>query len=208
MGKLSNKETILILVVINILLYYLLYVVAVGPLKNNIVENNEEIATLQAEYDEDYAIVSKKGEYEQQKADLTEAKKTLFAQGFPNTDAEKLHAFINKVATENNIIIENITIDQQPRIAATDTTQKETDVYDNTITVQAVATYADATKLIKAIEDEQKTSLLTTLNLSGQSGEMTIGLGYDFLSADKTEIGDPIFDHDFNPAKGDTALFR
>lgn len=208
MKNLSNKETILILVVINILLYYLLYAIAVRPLKNNIVLNNDVIERLQEEYDEDKAIVDQKDELESRRTELTEQKKTLFEQGFPNTDAEKLHAFINKVATENNIVIDNITITQTPRIAANDATQQESDVYDNIISVQAVATYADATKLIKAIEDEHKTSLLTQLSLTGQAGEMSVGLGYNFLSADKPEKEDPIFEHNFNPAKGDSALFK
>ncbi|MBR6400087.1 MAG: type 4a pilus biogenesis protein PilO [Firmicutes bacterium] len=205
MNKLGNKEVILILIVINFMLYYMLYFIGISPLKNSINNNKADIATLQEEYDEKKAIVDSEETYKQSIERLKAEKVELFATGFPNTNAESLHAFINKEATASNINISSINITQAPRLANGD---QETGIMDNNISVSATGSYASITKLLSSIEEVQKTSLLTGLSLSGAASDMQTQLQYSFLSADKEDIPDDVFDHTFGQPAGNTTLFK
>lgn len=205
MKNLGNKEVILILIVINFMLYYLLYFIGISPLKNSINSNRDAIAQLQAEYDEKKAIVDSEETYKQTIETLKAEKAELFQTGFPNTNPENLHAFMVKEAADNHITISNIAINQAPRMANGD---QATGILDNTISVSATGSYTDIIKLATAIEDVQKTSILTSLSLGGESSNMSATFAYDFLSADKEEGTDEIFAHDFGQAAGNTALFK
>jgi len=208
MNKLGNKEVILILIVINFMLYYLLYFIGISPLKNSIESNKSEIATLQEEYDEKKAIVDSEDDYKQAIERLTAEKKELFETGFPNTNPENLHAFMVKEADANHITIENINITQEPRMANGEGGDVVSGILDNTLSLTVEGSYADITKLIASIEDVQKTSILTSLSLGGDVSKMNASLNYSFLSADKDEGTDAIFDHKFGQAAGNTALFK
>ncbi len=209
MSKLGNKEILLILVVINFMLYYLMFFIGVNPLKNSIKENREQIAAEQTEYDEKKAIVDSEDTYKKSIETLTVEKAELFKTGFPNANPENLHAFMVKEAGDHNIAIDNITIGQAPRMASAEGVETETGILDNTFTLNINGSYADITKFIAAIEDIQKTSILTSLSFTGSDiSKMSSSLTYDFLSADKEEGSDTIFDHKFGQAAGNTALFK
>ena len=208
MGKLGNKEVLLILVVINFMLYYMMFFIGVNPLKKSIKENREQIAAAQAEYDEKKAIVDSEETYKTSIETLKAEKVELFQSGFPNTNPENIHAFMVKEAADNHITINSISINQQPRMASGAEGEAETGILDNTLSLNITGTYADITKFIAAIEDVQKTSILTSFSLSGEVGTMSSSINYDFLSADKEEGTDTIFDHKFGQAAGNTALFK
>lgn len=209
MGKLGNKEVILILVVINFLLYYLLFMMVINPTKNKIKSNNENIATLQTEYDEKKAIVDSEQSYIDNIEKLKVEKSELFTKGFPNTDPEYLHAFMVKETAANSISINNITISQAARNAAdTSGEQHVTGILDNTLSVGIEGSYANIVKLIGTMEELNKTSLLTSISLSGDPAKMTTTLNYSFLSADKSDNPDNIFDYTFNKGVGNSALFK
>lgn len=208
MNKLSNKEVILILVVINIALYYLLYAIGINPVKHNISANSSEIKTLQTDYDEKKAIVDSEQDYINKIDELTTAKAELFKNGFPNTNAENIHAFMQKETTAKSVSTQSITINQAPRIAAAEGGEVETGIMDNNITLNVEGSYTNVISLLAEIENQQKTSLLTSLNLSGSKDAVTASMGYSFLSADKTDIEDHIFDHEFSQAAGNQALFK
>ena len=208
MNKLGNKEVILILLVINFMLYYLMVMIGVTPLKNSIKSNNAAIETLQAEYDEKKAIVDKEDDYKADIVRLTDEKAVLFQTGFPNTEAESLHAFINKEATNSSISINNISISQSARMANGEDGQQETGIMDNKITVDCIGSYANVISLLETIEKMQRTSILTSLDLGGEAANMSITMQYSFLSADKTDIDDTVFDHTFGQSAGNTTLFK
>ncbi len=208
MSKLGNKETILILVVINFMCYYLLFMMGVNPIKATIQENKTQIETLQAEYDEKKEIVDSEQQYRDDIERLKAEKVELFATGFPNTNPESLHAFMNKELQANSVTISNINIAQAPRKVNADGGERETGIFDNTITIVATGGYSNVTKFIETVENLEKTSLLTSLSLSGNAAEMQTNIQYSFLSADKTETPDDIFDHQFGQAAGNSALFK
>ena len=208
MAKLGNKEVILILVVINFMLYYMLWFIGISPLKNSIKENNEQIVALTAEYEDKKSIVDSEDTYKKNIEDLTAQKQELFVTGFPNTNPENLHAFMVKEAEANHITISSIGIAQTPRMAVGSDGEAKTGITDNTLTLSVSGTYADIIKLIGSIEEIQKTSILTSCNLGGDVGGMSSSLNYSFLSADKDEGTDTIFDHQFGQAAGNTALFK
>ena len=209
MGKLGNKEVILILVVINFLLYYLLFMMVINPTKNKIKSNNENIETLQAEYDEKKAIVDSEQSYIDNIEKLKVEKAELFTKGFPNTDPENLHAFMVKETAANSITINSINISQASRNAAdAEGGQHTTGIMDNTLAVSIEGSYANIVKLIGTMEEINKTSLLTSLSLSGDPTKMTTTLNYSFLSADKSDNPDNIFDYTFNKGVGNSALFK
>ena len=209
MGKLGNKEVILILIVINFLLYYLLFMMVINPTKNKIKTNNDTISALQMEYDEKKAIVDQEQTYIDDIARLKAEKAELFTSGFPNTDPENLHAFMVKETAANSITINNISISQSSRNAS-DASGGEhtTGIMDNTLSVGVEGSYANIINLIKTMEEIKKTSLLTSLNLSGDPAKMTTTLNYSFLTADKSDNPDEIFDHTFNKGVGNSALFK
>lgn len=209
MGKLGNKEVILILVVINFLLYYLLFMMVINPTKNKIKLNNESIDALQMEYDEKKAIVDQEEDYIADIERLKAEKAELFTTGFPNTDPENLHAFMVKETAANSITINNISISQASRNAAdANGAEHTTGIMDNTLAVGIEGSYSNIIKLIGTLEELQKSSLLTSLSLSGDPNKMTTTLNYSFLSADKTDNPDTIFDHTFNKGVGNSALFK
>ena len=208
MGKLGNKEVILILVVINFMLYYMMVFIAVNPLKSSIKENNEQIEALQKEYDDKKAIVDSEETYKQTIETLKAEKAKLFESGFPNTNPENLHAFMVKEAEANHITIGSISINQAPRKATSNNGQEETGILDNKLNLSIKGSYLDIINLIKSVEGEERTSLLTSFSLNGEKEEMSSSLSYDFLSADKEDNTDPIFDHQFGQSVGDKKLFR
>ncbi len=209
MAKLGNKEVILILVVINFMLYYMLWFIGISPLKSSISENKEQITALQAEYDDKKAIVDSEDTYKKNIEDLTAQKAELFQSGFPNTNPENLHAFMVKEAEANHITIGNISITQSPRMAAGSDGTAKTGILDNTLNLSITGSYADITKFISTIEQIQKTSILSSFSLGGTDiAQMTSSMNYSFLSADKEEGSDTIFDHTFGQAAGNTALFK
>lgn len=210
MNKMGNKEVILILIVINFLCYYLLFMMGVKPIKAKIEENKETIISLQNEYEEKKAIVDSRQDYIDAIERLTAEKAELFATGFPNTNPESLHAFMNKELTANQVTISNISINQEPRLVMNaEGENRETGIYDNTITITATGAYSNITKFIESVENLEKTSLLTSFMLNGESASnMEANLSYSFLSADKTETPDDVFDHTFGQAAGNSALFK
>lgn len=210
MSKLGSKELLLILLIINFLMYYFAYMLAVGPLKNEISTLKTQSIELQQERDEKQATVDKKPEYEQNIKDLTEQKKTLFQTGFPNTDPEFLHAFMVDQSKAANIQIDNISIAQAPRTSVNSAGETvETGIMDNTITISTVAPYNSIAKLLDDIEKMQRTSILTSLNISGTAGSMSSNMSYNFLSADKGEdINDTVFNHTFSQGAGNSTLFK
>lgn len=209
MGKLGNKEIILILIVINFLLYYLLFMMVINPTKNKIKLNNESIDALQMEYDEKKAIVDQEDDYIADIERLKAEKAELFTTGFPNTDPENLHAFMVKETAANSITINNISISQSSRNAADASgAQHTTGIMDNTLAVGIEGSYSNIIKLIGTLEELQKSSLLTSLSLSGDPNKMNTTLNYSFLSADKSDNPDTIFDHTFNKGVGNSALFK
>lgn len=208
MGKLGNKEVLLILVVINFMLYYMMVFIAVNPLKSSIKENNEQITALQKEYDEKKAIVDSEETYKQTIETLKKEKAELFQKGFPNTNPENLHAFMVKEADANKITIGSISINQSPRMAKSDGNKETTGILDNKLNLSIKGSYPDITNFIKSIESTEKTSLLTSFSLSGEYDAMSSSISYDFLSADKEEGADDIFDHKFGQAAKNDALFK
>jgi hypothetical protein len=209
MSKLGNKEVILILIVINFMLYYLLVMIAISPIKSSISNNKAEIQSLQADYDAKKEIVDSEQTYITTIETLKATKTDLFATGFPNTNPENLHAFMEKETQANSVPIQNISITQAPRVAVNaNGGDVETGIMDNTLTLTVQGSYANVIKLLQSIEDVQKTSLLTSLNLGGSASDMTVNMGYSFLSADKTDIPDDVFDHTFGQGAGNTALFK
>ena len=210
MGKLGNKEVILILIVINFMLYYLLYFIGISPLKNSISNTKADIATLQAEYDEKKAIVDSEETYKQTIETLKAEKAELFKSGFPNTNAESLHAFMVDESAKNNITLSSISISQSVRNAVDDQgVDSLTGIMNNDITMQATGTYDGFIKLLESIEDVQKTSILTSFTLSGSdASNMNANIVYSFLSADKSETPDDIFEHKFGQSAGNSRLYK
>ncbi len=210
MSKLGSKELFLILIIINFLLYYCLYMMGVGPLKTKISTLSADKETLTAEYQEKQTIVDSKPQYEQNIKDLTVQKAELFQTGFPNTDPEYLHAIMVQQAGISGISMTNISINQAPRESTNSAGETvETGIMDNTLTIATTASYANIAKFLEDIESLQRTSILTSLNLSGTAAEMSASMAYNFLSADKGEsINDAIFDHEFSHGAGNSTLFK
>ena len=211
MSKLGSKELFLILIIINFLLYYAAYMLAVGPLKNTITTAKADKENLTAQYEERQATIDQKPQLEENLKALKKQKGELLKTGFPNTDPEYIHAFLVDETKAANISMDSITINQKPRTSKNSAGETvETGIMDNTINVNAKSTYTNIATLLKEIEDLQKTSILTRLNLSGTAAEMNANMSYNFLSADKGEDkSDTTFDHEFaNGVGNSSALFK
>lgn len=210
MNKLGSKEIFLILVVINFLLYYLAYMCVISPLRNTGKGYQEQITTLQQQYDEQKAIVDSKDQYIATIEQLKKDKETLFTESFPDAETENIHAYMVDRAKACSIVINTISISQDVATVADPQTgeQVPTGLKNNTINVSITGSYANIIKLITDMENVKKTSLLTSFSLAGDPASMTTSLNYSLLTVDKGEdIVDPTFDHAFSQGKGGTVLF-
>lgn len=211
MSKLGSKELFLILVIINVVLYYFTYMIAVGPLKNQISTAKEQKVTLTQQRDERQEQIDQKPQIKDNIKNLKDEKAELFKSGFPSTDAEYIHAFLVDETKAANMKMNSISIAQAPRMSTNAAGQEvETGIMDNTITIMANSTYSNIATLLKEVEGLDKTSILTRLNLSGTAAEMVATMDYNFLSADKGEDrSDTTFDHEFAKGVGDAnKLFK
>ncbi|GEM_PF-3282342 len=211
MNKLGSKEIFLILVIINFLLYYLAYMCVISPLRNKGSEYKEQITTLQQQYDEQKTIVDSKDQYIATIEQLKTDKETLFTESFPDAETESIHAYMVDRAKASGIVIDNINISQNVATVNDEATGEKipTGLKTNTISVGVTGSYSNIIKLITDMENVQKTSLLTSLSLSGEPSVMTTTLNYSLMTVDKgEEIVDPTFDHNFGQAMGDTVLFK
>lgn len=211
MNKLGSKEIFLILIIINFLLYYMAYMIVVSPMRKSSQELSDQIGTLQAQYDEQKSIVDQKESYIQQIDSLKAEKAELFANSFPDAETENIHAYLVDRAKESGIAINTVNLSQSVKKTRDEETGEEipTGLKTNDISAEVTGSYTNIIKLITDIEGAKKTSLLTSLDLQGNPAQMTTSLNYTFLTVDKgDEIQDNTFDHNFNQAVNNEALFH
>lgn len=211
MNKLNAKERTLILVVCNLLLYYLVYISMLTPILNSRANYKVQADAKQEEYNTNTQIINSREGYINDIATLTEQKNELFQNSFPDAEAENIYVYLVENAKQNSLNVSSVNIEQEIQTVSNEETGEETQtgLKNNIITVSANGPYTGVIKFIEDIENVKKTSLLTSFSVSPGEGGMTATFGYTFLTTNKGEdSNDAIFEHTFGQAKGDTKLFN
>lgn len=110
MNNLTKRETILIIVLINLIAYYLLFSIVIFPILSVNKEKNIKIEELKAQNEIQVIEATKLETDLNNLKNLTKDIESLYNKIFSNTNQENIHYFLNNVAKETNTSIVSIDI--------------------------------------------------------------------------------------------------
>lgn len=200
MAKMSSKEVLMILVVVNILLYYMLYSYAVKPAIETHKENAAQIEEIKEEYEDRVKEVEAEKEYLATIADETTRRETeLFANVYPEAENEVIHKFMYNYATKNSLKLSSINLSGESKKKTKGAVNKYEDFFRSTVvTMQVDGAYANIMKFVKEIEELNRSAALTGLNISATESGHTATVTYKMMTVNKGEVKDEIFDYTYN----------
>ena len=201
MNNFSKRELILIVILMNLLGYYLLFNIVGIPIFNFINEKKLYIEQLQAQEE------IQKIENIKVQADLASFKniineiESLYNQLFSITNPENIHYFINNIANSTNIHISSIHIQEELENDIDDIQEdlKENDeflknrvkIYN--INLELLGTYENKMKFLKKIESLEKAIAITGINFSNLGNNYNSKLNLKLYSIEK-ELEDTEFE--------------
>jgi Tfp pilus assembly protein PilO len=212
MNKLGSKEIFLILVIGNLLLYYLAYVCVISPIRNKGKEYSDEMAMVQAEYDEKKQTVDSIPQLEEDIKNLQSNKDEKLAASYPKGYAEDVQMFMTK-----QIEARSLTMTDVPTIKQNAITQKDADgedvptkISNNTISVNVSGTYKNAMDFLNEMETRNKGAKLTSLSLNVEGADSyKVEAEYLMLTVDKGDDKDNTFSKNttaFTPKGNDSTI--
>ncbi|WP_317367574.1 hypothetical protein [uncultured Tyzzerella sp.] len=210
MNKLSKRETTLIIILINLIGYYLLFNVIglyISNMNKSKLEAYEELKAQQ----EILEIENIKNQVDTKNLEnLTQKNNELKNQIFSTTNSENIHYFLSNVAQKSNIKISNIKISEnnikdnsedidemsieQTTMDTTETTENvdvmPTDILNSSynIELEIVGKYKDKINFIKNIEKYKKTLAITDFSTMMEEDNLASKIKMIIYTVHKEEI--------------------
>lgn len=217
MNKLSKRETTLIIILVNLIGYYLLFNVIGLSISNMNKSKLEAYEELKAQQDI-LEIESIKNQIDTQNLEnLTQKNNEMKNQIFSTTNSENIHYFLNQVAKKSNVAISSIninkfemaeesneevteetTLETSTEIITQDINQDNnkqnnqiyTDIVHNAynIELEVVGEYKDKINFIKNIESYKKTMSITDFSTAFEDKTTTSKIKMTIYTIDKENI--------------------
>lgn len=201
-NNLSHREIFMLMLVGNILVYFLSYQIAVRPVQNMWRDKTEELASVNEELQ---MAVEEKKEYQENKRSITELKEERqkkYSKAFPYTGIERVHWFIDRQCTydkdypQNVLAIDSISINGEKAGNVSEEEGME-EIFRN-VNVSLGFNEVDYDKimyLLRKFEDMNRTLALTSFSMSSGNVGQNVNLQYKLLTVKKEgNKKDPLFD--------------
>lgn len=208
MGKLSPKETFIVVIVVNILVYVLGYQLLSGIFTPVIENATADREAAYAENEQLTADIAANEGYLSQIATLTEERKSLFGECFPSSETEIIHKFINEKAKASGLGLSSATIDEKVDVNISEDGNEIVSPYMmNTVEFAGEGSYDQIINFLTDIEELNRTSAVRGLSIEPEEGgEMSVNAKYEFFCVDKEDDKDKIFDYEFKGSEGKSEL--
>jgi Tfp pilus assembly protein PilO len=195
LNNLSPRDTVLVIVIVNIVCYFLGFQIIVSPLYNAFKTTNAEREAAVEEYNELKYEAEQEAVYDSNISELKKERRDEINSKFYQTvTAEKFHKWFSNLKNSKNVNLTNFSIN---RVTTTSTDEDgnevEADFVDNQVTLDFTSTYAQLVDLLQEIENDGKASALTNLNISPSPEGVMTNLTYSFYSITKNEGEDKDF---------------
>lgn len=197
MNKLSKREISLIIILVNLIGYYILFNViglSISNMNKNKLEQYEELKAQQ----DILEIENMKNQVDTENLEIISQKNTEMKNKiFSKTNSENIHYFISQVAQKSNVTLSSINIEnlmaeetnedlsvEQSTVEEVSTEQSSENVNSNeqnitqteikdeayNIDIELIGKYEDIVNFIKNIESYEKTISITDFNTTLQDG--------------------------------------
>lgn len=197
MNKLSKREISLIIILVNLIGYYILFNViglSISNMNKNKLEQYEELKAQQ----DILEIENMKNQVDTENLEIISQKNTEMKNKiFSKTNSENIHYFISQVAQKSNVTLSSINIEnlmaeetnedltvEQSTVEEVSTEQSSENINSNeqnitqteikdeayNIDIELIGKYEDIVNFIKNIEGYEKTISITDFNTTLQDG--------------------------------------
>jgi Tfp pilus assembly protein PilO len=206
MSKLNPKEVFMVVLVVNILCYYLGFILLVNPLIKIHKSQRETMAEVMAENERVKAEVAANDGYLADIATCRSDRKKIYENCFPEAQAETIHKFFNDKSVKTGNSVTSISIATTSKTSTSETGQEVESIFkDNTVTFVLAGNYKSFIDFLTELENLKRTSFLTTVNISGSGETMSMSGNIDVYTV-KKDVEDKIFNYEFTNGTGGTAL--
>lgn len=193
--NLSPRDTVLIIIVVNLLCYFLGYRFILSPLIAAYNNTNEARNVALQEYNDLKYEAEQEVVYDNQISELNKERRDEINSKFYQTvTAEKFHKWFTNLKTSQEINLTNFEIKRVTTMVKDEEgNDVEADFVDNQVSLNFTSTYQQLIGLLQEIENDGKASVLTDLSITPTGGVVDTRLTYSFYSITKKDGEDSSF---------------
>lgn len=205
-NKLSPRDAFMIVVLMNVIMYYLGYQFIVSPLLNRYMDFDVKLQEVQLEHDNIMLEISKNQEYLQQITKLLEERRSLYEVCFPKAETEVVHKFMNEMSKKAQVSINSIKIDPKKEMATTESGEEIESIFkNNEVTLSISGSYKNLVDFMTDIESLKRSSAVNEISVNNSNNGTSSIVTINMLTVEK-DVEDEIFDYTFQGGTGGTSL--
>lgn len=196
MNNLSPRDTLLVLILVNIICYWIGYQFILTPLLSAYNTTKTEYETAIEENKSLKYEAEQESVYDTKISDLKKIRRDEVNSKFYQTvTSEKFHKWFTNLKKSSAVNLTSFNINRKTTSSVDSSGETvEVDFVDNNVTLNFYSTYDQMIDLLKEIEEDGKASALTNVSIAPEdSGMIDVKLVYSFYSITKNDGEDDKF---------------
>lgn len=164
MSKLTPKEMFMVLILINIVVYYIGYLVIFTPLLNLRSSQHEKSLEAKTEYEELLELQNQEKQYAEDKVKYTKERLTYYDQTFSKAERDQIANFLGYRLRDNSLNFDGVEFEKESKKSNDETDDSFFKSYVVKLTCEG--RYVNIINFIESIEDMGKSSAVQKLEIT------------------------------------------